>query len=381
MKRENRVIVLNPDRLARQIFPPFKFLLEALLARDVEVFCVSFLSFSLSRSYPKLHLKLGKNNRGLFYYPRFLSLSLLEVFKNCFLETAHAIVVFRCADVIWHRFSALASRTPIVFFVDYVPWSHLGPLKLRWRYFLLQPRLFFRILGFYGANKIVFSSQTLCDQICENLPFIKSKSVVVHYSSDIFEQLEKSERKKSREKIERGFSAVDRPYLIASTAGYHSGFAIEVCLRALVANEDTSTVLLLHTDHPDLNYFSSLIIGLGLSDRVELYDGEQNFFQLISSCDLLILPTAGAGTGGFALSALAQNIPVLGVDTPDLREWLSEEELLFETGNVGQLSNRLLAVKRGDEAYSHAFSAARERAREFGSDWAGRALVEILEPF
>jgi glycosyltransferase involved in cell wall biosynthesis len=149
----------------------------------------------------------------------------------------------------------------------------------------------------------------------------------------------------------------------------------------MVALEDNSSVLLLHTDHPDLNYFYSLIIGLGLSDRVEIIDGEENFFEIISSADVLVLPTAGAGTGGYALSALAMGIPVLGVDASDLREWLGEPGLLFEAGNVGELSELLASARTKESHFQEIFARARRRAEEFSSDWSGRALKQISQSF
>lgn len=380
MMENKTLIVLNPDRIARQIFPPFRFLLEALVKKDIKVNCLSRYEFSLpcdSGGYDILKFDRNGKTRSL---SSFVLKSVQETFMLCFFNKIDGIIVFRCSDCLWHAFSSFVSKVPITFFVDYLPWPYALNEKIGWRDYLHNPKVLFRVLGFYFADTIVFSSESLKKQVCSSIHFLGSKSLItVKYSSDLFGQCVSGGRAARRKEILNSFAEIEKPFIIASTAGYQSSNDIEICLRALSALEDEDTVLALHTDRADLNYFYSLISGLGLQNRVTIFGSNYSFFDIIASADLLVLPTVGAGVGGYALNALNQEIPVVAGNRGDLFEWIGSEKLLFEKDNTGNLISLIEGFKRKDPALLDEFKKACEYGKGFNQSWEENALASIFK--
>lgn len=379
MPENKRTIVLNPDRIARQIFPPFRFLLEALLKRDGKVLCISSNKISLSSDCEDCSvITFEKNGKKPSPFIFILS-SIQKIFWLCLANKVDSIIVFRCSDCIWHSFSARLGRVPIMFFVDYVPWPDKPSLKMGWRTYFLNPKIGFRVLGFILASEVVFSSESIKNKVCSQLPFLEKKSSIVPYSSDLFEKCTPKEKLTTRKSILSFFPEINSPFLIASTTGYHCGEDIEVCLRAMAGLEDKNSVLALHTDFSDLNYFYSLISGLGLHNRVSIFGSDYDFFDLIASADLLVLPTVGAGVGGYVLNALAQDIPIVANDRGDLLEWIGNSNLLFEKNNTNSLVNLIQGFKNKDKALFSALSSAQEHGRSFSQSWEELAISKIIK--
>jgi glycosyltransferase involved in cell wall biosynthesis len=92
----------------------------------------------------------------------------------------------------------------------------------------------------------------------------------------------------------------------------------------------------------------------------------------------LVHPALLEGFGLPPLEAALRGVPTVGSDLPPLRETLGEAALLVPPGDADALAEALVRVA-GDPALRDALgAAARERARSYTWDAAGRALADAL---
>jgi len=96
----------------------------------------------------------------------------------------------------------------------------------------------------------------------------------------------------------------------------------------------------------------------------------ENAMKHLRLIDVLVVPSRFEGFGLSAVEGMAASLPVIASNTGGLKEIIQDGEsgLLFGTGNIEELTERMLRLY-DDKALIQSVSArARERAMEFDAE-------------
>ncbi|MCB0360624.1 MAG: glycosyltransferase, partial [Bdellovibrionales bacterium] len=103
----------------------------------------------------------------------------------------------------------------------------------------------------------------------------------------------------------------------------------------------------------------------------------EDFHQVLWGCDMFIVSSPYEGIANSLLEALGGGVPVMAADTPEMREILVHDELLFDPKHVGKLAERLNAYQRSQAVRDRLRALSTERAQALTFDW-GQAVDELL---
>lgn len=125
---------------------------------------------------------------------------------------------------------------------------------------------------------------------------------------------------------------------------------------------------------PGSAWFSRLALPAGVLDVVTLPEREKT--ALIAAADLLVLPSRGESFGIVFLEAWAVGTPVLGADTPAVRDALGDAGAKFRPDDAEDLAAQIDAVLADAGAARRRTERGRERlAREHAWDRLADALT------
>lgn len=125
---------------------------------------------------------------------------------------------------------------------------------------------------------------------------------------------------------------------------------IEVLIKSISSLNDSNLRLTIIGDNKNVygEYLTSLCNELRIENQVIFLGKQSDVRQFIWNSDLYVIPTINKGEGmPMALvEAMCMAIPVLGSDISGINFVLKDfENLLFETGNVKELSKKILEMK------------------------------------
>ena len=152
----------------------------------------------------------------------------------------------------------------------------------------------------------------------------------------------------------------------------------ELILRAMNATQSERAVLVISGLGKQAERLRTVAAGFGLGERVVVEGWLPNFADILSGCDLYVLPSKYDGISNSMLEALGAGIPVLAADTPEMREILHYDELLFDAGHVGKLAARIEAIADSKAERQKVKQLSRYRARQLTFSW-GAQLSRFIE--
>lgn len=145
-------------------------------------------------------------------------------------------------------------------------------------------------------------------------------------------------------------------------------------IRCMQGIAPTFAALHLLGDGPSSKELTALVHSLNLSDRVHFH-GWQPRETLWATVDVLLAPSLHEGASNAVLEAIARGIPVLAVDTPEMRELLPQSALLPNDSSVWTDRLRGLSPSVLSELQQQQLKG---RSR-FVFDWDTRICRDILE--
>ncbi|GHV24894.1 hypothetical protein FACS189498_2610 [Spirochaetia bacterium] len=122
---------------------------------------------------------------------------------------------------------------------------------------------------------------------------------------------------------------------------------------------------------------------LRLIDEMEIekmvsIEGYQDPFPYLVSSDLLVYPSLYDAYPDTILEALHTGCPVIASRVGGIPDLLAHLDLLFESGRVGEIADRIERCIKDEAFYAHIRKLCAERAEAHRFDWAGK-FVEAME--
>jgi glycosyltransferase involved in cell wall biosynthesis len=127
----------------------------------------------------------------------------------------------------------------------------------------------------------------------------------------------------------------------------------------------------------------SLAFALGISSSVRFtgYVSEEEKVKLLQQMQFMVNTSAKEGWGLTVIEANACGTPVLGSNVPGLRDAIKDNEtgLLYDYGNVEQLSQKMILLLKDERLRSQLTEGAINWAKTFDWNVVARQTVEILK--
>jgi glycosyltransferase involved in cell wall biosynthesis len=114
-----------------------------------------------------------------------------------------------------------------------------------------------------------------------------------------------------------------------------------------------------------------LIKDLGIERNITT-EGFKDPFPYLEDCDLMIYPTLYDAFPDAVLEALHVGCPVMASAVCGVPDILYYPELLFESGNVGEIAEKIERCVNDNSYYKNIRTLCAERAQEYYFDWAER---------
>lgn len=147
-------------------------------------------------------------------------------------------------------------------------------------------------------------------------------------------------------------------------------------------SQSTGARLLMVGDGPDRHEAFELASELGVSGRVSFLGSFPRIEDLLSVCDLFLLPSAQESFGLAALEAMASGVPVVASHIGGLPEVVEDGKtgFLCDMGDVEAMAEAAIKLLSKENVYQKFSSAARERAvTVFGEDRVLPRYKEVYE--
>ncbi len=369
-------------------------LIESLLSRG---YCVHYVAAELlplpenERLVAHLISLPLKARQGFWFWFWFSLLAPCYLLQLSLQTKFSAIAVFDPYYSMLAKLASLITRTPILMFIRAVPWR-LRSMLTKSATLLFLGDLGDRI-GLISAKRIVVVTTSMQEELAARVPLIRSRLVTIP-SSVIFPPglkpdedggISKSEYDKwlkeysnrKRQLIER-FDLPDRAFIISTTGELTVRKNIEHLVRALGATESEKIFLIICGEGKERMRMLSVTVGLGLREQVIFTGWLENTFDIVAGCDLFVMPSRHEGMSNSMLEAFGAGVPVLAGNTPEMREVLHYDEMLFDPTHVGDLSNRLLELASNKGKLEELRNLSRKRAAVFTFNW-GKRVAELIE--
>ncbi len=369
-------------------------MIEALLDAGFEVHYLAMEPLKVaSHKHLVAHiLRLPvRKSKGAWFWFCFSVVAPFALLKISLTERVSAIAVFDTYYAVLSKLAALFSRIPLLLFLRSVPWrvnQIIVPSFIR--------RMFsygIDVLGLHFSQAIVSVTTTMQEEICSKFPSLTKRLITlpnsVIYPSEISGGNEgKVDRVVWHNWIEqfpvrkRGVAASHRlseKNIILCTSGeLNIRKNVEHLVRAIGAHGGEKLSLIICGDGPERARILSVINGYGLGTQVVLPGWVENPLEIVSGCDLFVMTSRHEGMSNSMLEALGAGAAVIAADTPEMREVLHYDDLLFNAAHVGELSRRLETITTKKGELNRIRELSHERARHFSFDW-GREVVNFIE--
>lgn len=162
-----------------------------------------------------------------------------------------------------------------------------------------------------------------------------------------------------------------------SNFGYQNNDKLLIMVARFSAQKDQDTVIRSLVNLPE-NYklllvgdgerridLEKLITTLNLSDRVNLLGIRSDVYSLYKMCDFAILSSNWEGFGLVAVEAMACGIPIIASNVDGLAQIVEDAGILFEIGNVKELSQIILSFENNQEDYANVVQKCMQRSKKY----------------
>jgi glycosyltransferase involved in cell wall biosynthesis len=121
-----------------------------------------------------------------------------------------------------------------------------------------------------------------------------------------------------------------------------------------------------------------LIRELDIEENI-IIEGFKEPFSFLADCDLMVYPTLYDAFPDTVLEALHTGCPVIASAVGGLPDLLSYSELLFESGNIQQMADRIERCIKEPSFYAYIRRLCSERAEAHRFDWAKQFETAMKE--
>ncbi len=367
---------------------------NALLRRGYEVHYIAAEPLRLEHSNAALHahlLPFSTAKTGVVFWIAFTLLSPLYVLRYCITHRIAAILVFDTYYALISAIGGWLSWTPIVLFMHTIPWRVRRILRRS----AIRAQLGYIVnyLGFQCASRVVSATTAMQEELCEKIPSLKKRVVTIPGSVIYPTQLSVDEGTRvpadqwarwlnnfstRKRTLTTEYGLNDRGVLLVTCGELSKRKNVEHVIRAIGASGNEKLSLVVCGDGSERGRVRSLIIGYGLTTQVALTGWLEDPSPVITGSDVLVVSSRHEGVSHVMLEALGAGAAVIAADTPEMREVLQFDELLFDPQNVEQLSQKLTAIVSKKGELERLKDLSHERARHLSFDW-GQSVVSLLE--
>ncbi len=355
----------------------FYTLIEALLARDVEVHVVSAAPLAVG-PHPRLVAHrvpwIGGDPGGMVFWAWFTVAAPLVLLRVALAVKPRALIVFDPYYAAIGRIAARAARMPTILWVRAIPWRarmRLPEGSLRWR---IATALDVRALG--SAEHVVAITRSMIDELDARVPGVAARAEVLP-NALVEPRGGPPDRVAARHSLlaARGWAPDS---LVVATAGVLSERKnIALLIDALAHSGEPRVVLSIVGDGPNRDALMARARCAGLESRVAFTGWLENPLGEIAGADLFVMPSVHEGMSNALLEAWGAGVPVLAARTPESAEVLGDDRLLFDPGDAAALGATLARLARDPAALDGLARAAAERSRAFAFDWGDRAVALV----
>jgi len=165
---------------------------------------------------------------------------------------------------------------------------------------------------------------------------------------------------------------------------YEAGNGLDILLTAfkLVAKRIPESILVIVGDGPDERVLEQKVTGMSLDNRVYFTGGVPNPLFYVMDFDVFVHPARHHSCPNAILESLMCGVPIIGSRVGGIPEILEHDEFLFESENIRELADKIIAILTGQLDSSRAKSLITQLRRKFEFDWQETmtsAIEEVLE--
>ncbi|HUF17798.1 MAG TPA: glycosyltransferase family 4 protein [Thermoanaerobaculia bacterium] len=288
----------------------------------------------------------------------------LEILRQERPDVLHAHLTY---SSIWAALAARELGLPLVASI------HVSPERREWR-----QRLRLMILVFLlnrWANRVAFVSHSIRREWIRRTRLDPARTVVIPNGVTVRAREADQE---GRRRLRAGIGLEPDAFLIVSVAVLREGKGVDILLlaaRDLLLADDRLQVIIVG-DGPLREHWQSLAVQHGIADRVHWLGFRRDVDDILSRCDLFVLPTLADAFPTVVLEAFAAGVPVIASDVGGIPEIISDTSvgMLVPPGDPDLLA-KAIAAAVSDEAWrASTAAAARLRVEEEFSTarWARR---------
>ena len=356
-------------------FKSLRRMIDVALEKNWEVHYISTAKFPIE--HPKLNFHKLPRIFGQEYL--FFSYFLLVLpFYVSYITLRYKIDVFA---VIGTQYAFTCSIAKLIFgrsLITFIPGDLIQELHLKNR---PKPIIYLNYLigkiGLMCSDKIYAMNHDLKKRIINEYN-LKNEVGVLYNSINPTEFYPRE----SKSKVFKEFNLKNNSFLIGYVGVLNPIKQVDVLINAffrLSGLSYMSCVLLIIGNGPEELKLRKLATKLDIADRVVFAGWRDDIPEIMSSLDLLVLPSRYEGCPNTLLEALGCETPCIGSDVGGISEILKYEELLFKSSDIKDLSLKLTKIVENDEYYKKIGNLCNRRKQEFIFDWDGE-IIKILSP-
>lgn len=215
-----------------------------------------------------------------------------------------------------------------------------------------------------SSDGVTAVSQNLKEQTHRH--FSIDKEIEVIYNFIDFTRFKKTDKKHFKKAI-----APNGEKIIAHTSNFRKVKRVrDVMLSFEKIIKEIPAKLILIGDGPERRELEELSRANGLFENVRFLGKQNAVEELLSICDLFMIPSQNESFGLSALEAMACEMPVISSNAGGLPEVNIDGKTgyLCEIGDIDNLAAKSLSILKDGDKHRQMSQAAYEHAREFGLD-------------
>ena len=353
-------------------------MIEALAKQGHEVHYLSCESFPIDCQGVYFHpiSVPGWKKKNVIFWFLFFLIAPFEAYRVCKRVHVDRIAVFGAwyAAFMWVPRLVLGIRIILFLRADstVLYQTENRSVLARWTNYVLD------FLGLYLANEIWVNIGLIKSNIIKRYHISPNKIKLIYNNIDEFESILESKQSQKREE----FGINKDEFTIATSGIFYKRKNIDILIRAFAkAFPSGGAQLILIGDDLDQgserHNLEELALSLGINKSVLFTGWRKDSKDLISICDLYVLPTLHEGFPNSLLDALSVDCPCLGSRISELEEILYYDELLFSPEHPDELAKKMVEFASNAQYRVKVRNLSKERANIFLFDW-DKAVVDAV---
>ncbi len=219
-------------------------------------------------------------------------------------------------------------------------------------------------LGFGTSSRIIVNSESLGKKLVQRNPFVKRK--LRYIPNDIRKEYQRKGKKLYKGKY-IGFVGV-----IEKRKGIDNLIEAYTMICDKIEHD-----LLIVGDGPLMDELTDMVKDIRIANRVKILSWREDVVDIMSSIDLLVVPSLSEGSPNVVLEALGVGTPVIGSDVDGISEALLHNKLLFSPYDIDAMSDKIVDVLLSRKNYQVYKKLCIGRREKFIFDWERRCIDEI----